>query len=134
MTAAARAVGTNTTTVSRRIDRLTEAAGEPIFLRDNTQWRATDMGRELAQIAVRIEDRISRAATETMEQQKTQILRIKANEATLKAKLVQTITSFPQNYHNLNLTLSSRQVSLAYGETDIILTHVAPTEGRIIRK
>ena len=45
------------------------------------------MGRELAQIAVRIEDRISRAATETMEQQKTQILRIKANEATLKAKL-----------------------------------------------
>jgi len=134
MTAAARALGTNTATVSRRIDRLTEAAGEPIFLRDNTQWRATDMGRELAQIAVRIEDRISRAATETMEQQKTQILRIKANEATLKAKLVQTITSFPQNYHNLNLTLSSRQASLAYGETDIILTHVAPTEGRIIRK
>lgn len=92
------------------------------------------MGRELAQIAVRIEDRISRAATETMEQQKTQILRIKANEATLKAKLVQTITSFPQNYHNLNLTLSSRQASRAYRETDIILTHVAPTEGRIIRK
>ncbi|NCV12786.1 MAG: LysR family transcriptional regulator [Rhodobacteraceae bacterium] len=37
MTAAARALGTNTATVSRRIDRLTEAAGEPIFLRDNTQ-------------------------------------------------------------------------------------------------
>lgn len=34
----------------------------------------------------------------------------------------------------MNLTLSSRQASLAYGETDIILTHVAPTEGRIIRK
>ena len=71
MTAAARALGTNTATVSRRIDRLTEEAGEPLFLRDNTQWRATDMGRELAQIALRIEDRISRAATETMEQQKT---------------------------------------------------------------
>ena len=52
------------------------------------------MGRELAQIALRIEDRISRAATETMEQQKTQILRINANEATLKAQLVQNITSF----------------------------------------
>ena len=36
-TAAARALGTNTATVSRRIDRLTEAADEPIFLRDNTQ-------------------------------------------------------------------------------------------------
>ena len=92
------------------------------------------MGRELAQIAVRIEDRISRAATETMEQQKTQILRVKANEAMLNAQLVQNIASFPQNYHNLNLTLSSRQASLAYGETDIILTHVAPTERRIIRK
>jgi len=92
------------------------------------------MGRELAQIALRTEDRISRAATETMEQQKTQILRINANEATLNAQLVQNIASLPQNYHNLNLTLSSRQVSLAYGETDIILTHVAPTEGRIIRK
>ena len=134
MTAAARALGTNTATVSRRIDRLTEEAGEPLFLRDNTQWRATDMGRELAQIALRIEDRISRAATETMEQQKIQILRINANEATLNAQLVQNIASFSENYHNLNLTLSSHQASLAYGETDIILTHVAPTEGRIIRK
>lgn len=134
MTAAARALGTNTATVSRRIDRLTEEAGEPLFLRDNTQWRATDMGRELAQIALRIEDRISRAATETTEQQKTQILRINANEATLNAQLVQNIASFSENYHDLNLTLSSRQASLAYGETDIVLTHVAPTEGRIIRK
>ena len=63
MTAAARALGTNTDTVLRRSDRLTEEAGESLFLRDNTQWRATDMGRELGQIALRIEDRISRAAT-----------------------------------------------------------------------
>jgi hypothetical protein len=52
----------------------------------------------------------------------------------LNAQLVQNIASFSENYHDLNLTLSSRQASLAYGETDIILTHVAPTEGRIIRK
>ena len=95
---------------------------------------ATDMGRELAQIALRIEDRISRAATETMEQQKAQILRINANEATLNAQLVQNIASFSENYHDLNLTLSSRQASLAYGETDIILTHVAPTEGGLSAK
>ena len=69
-----------------------------------------------------------------MEQQKTQILRINAKEATLNAQLVQNIASFSENYHDLNLTLSSRQASLSYGETDIILTHVAPTEGRIIRK
>ena len=37
MTAAARALGTNTATVSRRIDRLTEEASEPRFLSDNTQ-------------------------------------------------------------------------------------------------
>ena len=59
------------------------------------------MGRELAQIARRIEHRISGAATETMEQQKTQILRINANEATLNAQLVQNIASFTQNYINL---------------------------------
>lgn len=63
MTAAACALGTNTATVSRRIDRLTDEAGESLFLRNNTQWRATDIGRELAQIALRIEDRISRVAT-----------------------------------------------------------------------
>ncbi len=94
MTAAVRAIGTNTATVSRRIERLTEEAVEPLALRDNTQWRATDMGRELAQIALQIEDRISRSAMETMEQQKTQIPRINANEATLNAQLVQNITSF----------------------------------------
>ena len=54
MTAAARALGTNTATVSRRIERLTLEAGEPFYLHDNAQWRATDMGRELAQIALRI--------------------------------------------------------------------------------
>ena len=91
-------------------------------------------GTRIGPIALRIEDRISRAATETMEQQKTQIPRINANEATLNAQLVQNIAIFSENYHDLNLTLSSRQASLAYGETDIILTHVAPTEGRIIRK
>ena len=134
MTAAARALGTNTATVSRRIDRLTEEAGEPLFLRNNTHWRATNMGRALAQIALRIEDRISHAAAEHMEEQKTQTLRINANKATLNAQIDQNISRFSQNYHDLNLTLSSRQASLAYGETDIILTHVAPTEGRIIRK
>lgn len=129
MTAAARALGTNTATVSRRIDRLTEEAGEPLFLRDNTQWRATDMGRELAQIALRIEDRISRAASETMDHQKKLFLRVNASEAMLNAQLVRHIVGFSENYQNLNLTLSSRQASLAYGETDIILNHVAPTEG-----
>ena len=69
-----------------------------------------------------------------MEQQKTQILSINANEAKLNAQLVQNTASFSENYHKLNLTLSSRQANLAYGETDIIFTHVAPTEGRIIRK
>ena len=54
-------------------------------------------GRELAQIALRIEDRILPAATETMEQQETQILRINANEAMLKAQLVQNIASFSQS-------------------------------------
>ena len=76
----------------------------------------------MAQIALRIEDRISRAATETMEQQKTQILRINANEATLNAQLVQNIASF-RKLSRLEPNLSSRQASLAYGETDIILTH-----------
>ena len=92
------------------------------------------MGRELAQIALRIEDRISRAASETMDQQKKLFLRVNASEAMLNAQLVQHIVGFSENYQNLNLTLISRQASLAYGETDIILTHVAPTEGRIIRK
>ena len=35
MTAAAKALGTNTATVSRRIERLTEEAGQPLFIRQN---------------------------------------------------------------------------------------------------
>ena len=69
-----------------------------------------------------------------MEQQKTQILRINAKEATLNAQLVQNIASFSENYHDLNLTLSSRQASLAYRETDIILTHVARPRGGLSAK
>jgi len=45
MTAAAKALGTNVATVSRRIERMTEQAGQPLFVRDQTQWVATALGK-----------------------------------------------------------------------------------------
>ena len=61
MTAAAKALGTNTATVSRRIERLTEEAGQPLFTRQNCQWMATTLGQELSAVARRIEERFHAA-------------------------------------------------------------------------
>lgn len=61
MTAAAKALGTNIATVSRRIERLTEEAGQPLFIRQNCHWMATKLGQEFSAVARRIDERIQAA-------------------------------------------------------------------------
>ena len=46
MSAAAMALGTNIATVSRRIDRLTQAMGETLFLKQDRAWVPTQRCHE----------------------------------------------------------------------------------------
>lgn len=134
MTAAAKALRTNTATVSRRIERLTDQAGQPLFLRENSNWVATDLGRELAAIAERIEEKIQNAEFAQTAGDQLRQLHVCAPETILQAKIATSVKHLVAQYPELDLTLSSELASLAFGETDLVISHIEPTEGRIIRR
>lgn len=133
MTAAAKSLGTNIATVSRRIERLTEEAGQPLFIRQNCHWIATNLGRELSTVARRIEDRIQAAELSSATLQNKQKLHITAPQFVIEACLLPEADQILTMYPELEIKLASSQASLAFGETDLILSYSKPDEGRIFR-
>ena len=89
MTAAAKALGTNTATVSRRIERLTEEAGQPLFIRQNCHWMATKLGQEFSAMARRIDERIQAAEINASTHQENYKLHITAPQSIIEANKLQ---------------------------------------------
>jgi len=133
MTAAAKALGTNTATVSRRIERLTEEAGQPLFIRQNCHWAATNLGRELSAVARRIEEQLQAAEINASTSEDNHKLHITAPQFVIEACLLPEADQLLVTYPQLEMKLASSQASLAFGETDLILSYSKPEEGRIFR-
>lgn len=133
MTAAAKALGTNTATVSRRLERLTEEAGQPLFIRQNSRWSATNLGRELSAVARRVEEQLQAAELNASTSQDNHKLHITAPQFIIEACLLPKADQLLTTYPLLEMKLASSQASLAFGETDLILSYSKPEEGRIFR-
>ena len=134
MTAAAKALGTNIATVSRRIERITEEAGHPLFIRHNSNWIATDLGRELSAVARRIENRIDAAELNSASRLTKTKLQITAPQSIIEAYLLPEANRILKTFPKLEIKFCSLNASLAFGETDLILSHNKPEEGRIFRR
>lgn len=134
MTAAAKALGTNVATVSRRIERMTEQAGQPLFVRDQTQWVATALGKKLADLAGHLETGIQSSAPAIGPNVARQTLRLTLPDMLTSVIVKQDMSPLYNQLPNLELSLSDKSASLAYGETDLVLSHVEPTEGRVLRR
>jgi len=134
MTAAAKALGTNVATVSRRIERMTEQAGQPLFVRDQTQWVATALGKKLADLAGHLETGIQSSAPMVGQKLRRQTLRLSLPDMLACVIAKQDMSPLYDQLPNLELSFSDKPASLAYGETDLVLSHVEPTEGRVLRR
>lgn len=134
MTAAAKALGTNVATVSRRIERMTEQAGQPLFVRDQTQWVATDLGKTLANLAGHLETGIRSSTPNQSQNLMPQKLRIRLPDMLACVVFKQDMSPLFDHLPNLELSVSDKPASLAYGETDLVLSYDEPTEGRVLRR
>lgn len=134
MTAAAKALGTNVATVSRRIEQMTEQAGQPLFVRDQTQWVATALGKKLADLAGNLELSIQSSTPAIRQDVIRQTLRLSMPDMLASIVVKQDMSPLYDHLPNLELSLSDKPASLAYGETDIVLSHIEPTEGRVLRR
>ena len=135
MSSAAKALGTNVATVSRRIDRLTLAMGETLFIKQDRSWEPTTTCKALIDVARGTETQIS--GVESLvhsEPPAGAVLRLTCDLTVLQTGSMRRLSSFLDQYTDLGIDLMFKPKSLAYAETDIAVGYEEPEEGRIVRK
>ncbi|MGO4916183.1 LysR family transcriptional regulator [Pseudogemmobacter sp. W21_MBD1_M6] len=137
MSDAARNIGTNVTTVSRRIQRLSEGTNEQIVTRTKTGWALTGHGAALVELAEEFDSRLAELNAGVL-QEDTALRRISIStiEFLMHECLIPFLPLFQETCPNVELDIitSDKTVSLAYGEADLSVRLGRPTEGRLIGK
>ncbi|HDZ56983.1 MAG TPA: LysR family transcriptional regulator [Pseudomonas xinjiangensis] len=136
LTTAARRLGVDHTTVSRRIQALEKSLGVTLFIRQTTGYTLTEAGRSLLPqvelmegASVRIEQ-----ALPNSEEQLSGRVRIGATEGYGTIMLAGQLSGLSQRYPHLHLDLLAlpRAVRLSRHEADIVITLERPERGPFI--
>jgi DNA-binding transcriptional LysR family regulator len=131
---AAKQLGMNPTTVSRKVDKLTKEIGHTLLTRKNGLWVPTDLGQKLFELGERINEEV---ANELLMQQRSQSGArnvVISMERHLQEEFLDTIiNSTDLDDESVSVTLVSEPRSLALGEADIRIDHREPIQGRLIR-
>ncbi|MDA5093856.1 LysR family transcriptional regulator [Aliiroseovarius sp. KMU-50] len=137
MKAAAEIVGTNSATISRRIDRLTKEVGRQLFKKGTGGWHPTAEALKLIEISTRLEEEL-RSFESSLSKPDTEIegaISISCYQGMSLLALTPNLDRFYKRYPNLTLNIDHRQkLSLARGEVDLALRLQRPIEGRLISK
>lgn len=128
---AARVLGVNHATVSRRIAALEDDVGEPLIRRLARSTPLTERGREIATAALRMAghaqdlERLSKTSKDLL----SATVRLSAPPALISETLIPSLGDFRKHHPMLRLVLSSRTsvASLDRGETDLAVRLVEPT-------
>lgn len=136
LTAAARRMGVDHTTVSRRIQALEKSLGVTLFLRETTGYRLTEAGRRLLPQVEMMESAsvsIEQSQPNPAEQLSGQV-RIGATEGYGTVMLGSQLGALTRQHPHLHLDLLAlpRAVRLSRHEADIVITLERPDRGPFI--
>lgn len=136
LTAAARRMGVDHTTVSRRIQALEKSLGVTLFLRETTGYRLTEAGRQLLPQVEMMESAsvsIEQSLPDREEQLSGQV-RIGATEGYGTIMLGPQLGELARQHPHLHLDLLAlpRAVRLSRHEADIVITLERPDRGPFI--
>ena len=136
MTAAARALGTNVATVSRRIDRINEAGPAPFFVKASGGWRATPQAAGLIEAAETFAAEIERERANAAARAGTEIvrLRIAAAAVLISSVLMPGLGRLVAGAPNLRLSLANRVQAEGLGDADLFIRFGRPSHGRLIAR
>ena len=136
MSAAATALGTNVATVSRRLDRVAEQIGVPLFVKDQAGWTATEAAQPFLRLAEDFDarltaDRNGRAATAGAIAARIQVAAPPVVHAhVLLPRLARLLAAHPR----MMLDLRNRTDAVGLGDADILLREGRPEQGRVIAR
>lgn len=135
MTDAARLLGTNVATVSRRIARMTEALGQTLFVKEGQRWVPTPFGTQLATLAEKTEDEILRSFSgEAPSAPPDTQVRISCALQVMQTGILEGLSDFINTHPTARLRILIDKQSLAMNECDLRIGFEVPTEGRLVRR
>ncbi|MGI3184905.1 LysR family transcriptional regulator [Nioella aestuarii] len=137
MSAAAKILGTNVATVSRRIERLGEKIGMPLFIKSAGIWKLNPAVVGLLEVvetfegAMLNEERRIKARTNAAVSAR---LRIGAPPFVTSNILAPRITESIENHPKYSIELHDRANGVGLGDMDIMLRAGQPEHGRLITR
>lgn len=137
MSAAAKHLNTNITTVSRRISRISESVGAPIFIKARNGWELSDAGQDFIDPIHAFEDALNRLSAKNGPTSRSiRHVNISSRDYIASDYLAPAVQDFCRVAPEYRITLQSsdEDESLAYGEADVALRSERPKGGRLIAK
>jgi DNA-binding transcriptional LysR family regulator len=136
LTVAARRLGVDHTTVSRRVQALEKSLDTQLFMRAASGYSLTEAGRNLLLQAEAMESAFSgiEHTRQTHQDGLSGQVRIGATEGYGSVMLAPQLAEFTQRYPNLGIDLltASRMMQLSRREADIVITLDRPERGPFI--
>lgn len=138
MKGAAAVLSVSETTISRRIQKITEGDGAALFDRNGHRWTPTALGSQLIEVAERVEAEIIAAETqvEAQSDKLTGVLKISSLSFINTHFITPHVARFQLTHPGLTVMLDASDdvVSLAYRQADIALRLSRPSEGRLVSR
>ncbi len=134
MTEAAKSLQLNTTTVSRRLERLTDEIGTTLFVRRGSTWTATPAGQDLINVTESVFFLIQGADVFDANYPPTnRTLQLSVNKQILCDVISNNLERFLGENPNISIHLHEEKRSVAFGDADVHLGFEEPVSGRSIR-
>lgn len=139
MAAAARRLGVEHTTVSRRVQALEKQLGAVLFERDGSQWRLTEAGRQLLTVFDAMQSAVDRLERSPLAQAAASdgpagLVRVGATEGFGTQLLAPELARLTRRYPLLSIDLLAlpRLLHLSRREADIVISLERPKRGTVV--
>lgn len=139
MAAAARRLGVEHTTVSRRVQTLEKQLGAVLFERDGSQWRLTEAGRQLLTVFDAMQSAVDRLERSPLAQAASSdgpagLVRVGATEGFGTQLLAPELARLTRRYPLLSIDLLAlpRLLHLSRREADIVISLERPKRGTVV--
>ncbi|MHA6325699.1 LysR family transcriptional regulator [Roseivivax sp. CAU 1753] len=136
MTAAAKLLGTNTATVSRRIERLSDSLGEAAFVKTAGGWRPSSSVTKLIDLAQTFDGELQSTLNARDRSGTGECVSINIGAPpVVSAQVLMPSLRDPDLYlDGITVTFTDRLLREGLGEHDVVLQMGAPEVGRIVTR
>ncbi|CUH77666.1 LysR family transcriptional regulator [Tropicibacter naphthalenivorans] len=135
MKAAAQVLGTNTATVSRRIERLSETLGQPAFIKTTDGWKPSKAVEGLIHVAQSFDGQIQSALNAQSDADSAPVvIKMGSVPFVLRSVLAPGLQRDGAMLDGINMVFSDRVNKEGLGDHDLVIQYRRPEQGRVVTR